>query len=453
MKSLLSVLSLIFVVVTFSVVAYNNYEKISTDGSSYSGFNVSSHDQQEVINFLNLHARENDIVYADPIFVFQLKCDTRSVQFVTNQTIGEATYVVVDPLWRTCDRELFYDIDIGTPRNWVTTHWIPLKTYGSYSIYMNHAVAGYYVVEAENENKVFTHEYWGAYVSSGSHGGAMLQSLIPNDKLTFTFVGKSIDLLITRKTDSGFARILIDNESWGNVDFYSPAFQDQVYVPITSDLNEGIHTIEVIVDGTKNVNSGGYWVSVDAFVVSGKPWQWTYVGNGIVSLANSTITSNSLYSGTVSAIYHDFESNIDGTIEARIKTNSFTTNSTITELLHVIPTGVITNGPALNGPNGGVIFATPSYIGYFDYESGRAYTLIPMDYAFHTYRIVCNGTSRLIYVDSTPRAQVATKSNVQFGKAVLGENYNGYDHGGSITVDWIKVYTPTAVLLYDDFTN
>ena len=453
LKSLLPILTLIFILAIFTTVTYHNYENILTKDSYYSPVHVSTQDQQKVVAFLNSHAGKNDIVYAEPIFIFQLKCHARDNEFVTNATIQEATYAVVDPFWRIYNVNPFYGIDIGTPRNWVVQHWIPLATFGQYSVYANPGIAGYYLVEAEDVQSVQRAGSWDTYNDLNAHGGAIIQSMTTGDSLAFTFNGTSVALLVTTKTDGGIASIKIDGKSYGDVDFHSTIYTDQVYVPIATDLGKGIHTIEVTVNGTKNLNSGGYWVPINAFIVAGKPWLWTYSGNGAVSLANSTLTINTVYSGVTSLVYKDFQSNLNGTIEARIKLNSFTSNSTIMELLHAIPTGVITDGPALNGPHGGVIFATPSEISYFDYESGRAYTLIPTDYGFHTYQIVCDGNSRLIYVDGTLRAQVATKSNIQFGKVVLGENYDGPDHGGSITINWIEVYTPTAVLLYDNFTN
>jgi len=435
-------------------VAYHDYENILTKDSYYSPVHVNTSDQEKVVDFLNSHAGKNDTVYAEPIFIFQLECHARDDEFVTNATIQQATYAVIDPWWRIYNVNPFYGIDIGTPRDWVIQHWIPMATFGQYSIYANPDTAPYYLVEAEAINSsVQRLGSWDTYYDPNAHGGAIVQSNSPGDSLAFTFNGTSVALLVTTKTDGGIASIKIDGKGYGDVDFYSTAYTDQVYVPIASDLDKGIHTIEVTVNGTKDANSGGYWVPVNSFIVSGKPWLWTYSGNGALLLANSTITINTVHSGVTSLIYKDFQSNLNGTIEARIKINSFTANSTIMELLHAIPTGVVTDGSALNGPSGGVIFATPSNICYFDYESGRAYPLIPTDYAFHTYQIVCNGTSRLIYVDGELRLQVATNSNVQFGKVVLGENYDGPDHGGSITVNWIKVYTPTAVLLYDNFTN
>jgi 4-amino-4-deoxy-L-arabinose transferase-like glycosyltransferase len=454
LKSLLPILTLVFILAVFTTVAYHNYENILTKDSYYSPVHVSASDQQKVVDFLNSHTGKNDIVYAEPIFIFQLKCHARDNEFVDNVTIQKATYAVVDPFWRIYNVNPFYGIDVGTARNWVIQHWIPLATFGQYSIYANPDTAPYYLVEGEAVNSsVQRLGSWDTAYDPNAHGGAYVQSMTAGSNLAFTFNGTSVALLVTTKTDGGIASIKIDGKSYGDVDFYSTAYTDQVYVPIASDLDKGIHTIEVTVNGTRNVNSGGYWVPIDAFIVAGKPWLWTYSGNGAVSLANSTITINTVYSGATSLIYKDFQSNLNGTIEARIKVNSFTANSTIMELLHAIPTGVMTDGSALNGPHGGVIFATQSNISYFDYESGRICVLIPTDYAFHTYQIVCNGNSRLIYVDGTLKAQVTTKSNVQFGKVVLGENYNGPDHGGSITVNWIKIYTPTAVLLYDNFTN
>ncbi len=138
LKSLLLVLALIFVVAVSGVVAYQDYQMISTNGTAYSPLTSDiSQNQRSVINFLNAHVEKNDIVYCESIFVFQLKCDPRDDQFVTNATVQEAKYAVADPFWEKYDLNPFYDIDIGAPRNWITQNWILVATYGNYGIYEN----------------------------------------------------------------------------------------------------------------------------------------------------------------------------------------------------------------------------------------------------------------------------------------------------------------------------
>lgn len=127
------VFGLIFLAMISSVVIYHNYEIISMD---------TSFNERAVVEYLNSHTNEHDIVYIEPIFVFQLKCDARDNGFVNNLTIHEAKYAVTDPFWNIFDKNLFYDVDIGTPRNWITSHWILEASFGQYDIYANPSKMG-----------------------------------------------------------------------------------------------------------------------------------------------------------------------------------------------------------------------------------------------------------------------------------------------------------------------
>jgi len=137
LTSLTKTLTLVLILCGGILISYDVYGVLSTDGRQFSTFGESSNDQKMVIDYVNSHAKAIDIIYAETVIIFQLRADARNNGFIDNVTVHEAKYVVVDPFWRIYDKNPFYGIDIGTPREWVVFHWILVKTFGQYAIYLN----------------------------------------------------------------------------------------------------------------------------------------------------------------------------------------------------------------------------------------------------------------------------------------------------------------------------
>jgi hypothetical protein len=85
------------------------------------------------------------------------------------------------------------------------------------------------------------------------------------DVACFTFTGSGARYYGFKRNDLGFAEILIDGVSQGTVDCYSATAQFGVLLYETPLLSEGNHTLEIRVHGTKNANSSGTEVIIDAF--------------------------------------------------------------------------------------------------------------------------------------------------------------------------------------------
>jgi hypothetical protein len=140
-RSSITVIAFIFILTISGTIAYYDYMTIRIYDSSLSPFGESSFYQGYVVDYLNSHTEVTDIVYAESIFIFQLKCNAMDNLFVNNVTVHKAKYAVVDPYWRVYDVNPFYGVDIGTPRTWVALHWIRVRTFGNYNIYLNPSVA------------------------------------------------------------------------------------------------------------------------------------------------------------------------------------------------------------------------------------------------------------------------------------------------------------------------
>ncbi len=82
----------------------------------------------------------------------------------------------------------------------------------------------------------------------------------------FQFFGTGVSYYYTRAWNRGIAQIYIDNNYVGSVDLYSPniAWQQSNYF---GGLSQGVHTIRVVVSGTKNSASQDYFVDLDGFSI------------------------------------------------------------------------------------------------------------------------------------------------------------------------------------------
>lgn len=130
--------ALIFVVAVSGIVAYHDFQVISTDNFGYSVLTIDhSRDQQNTLNYLRINTQKNDTVYVESVLLFQLNCDARDNFFATNSTIDDAKFAVVNPFWVKYNVNPFYGIYIGAPRNLVTSSWILVASYGDYAIYEN----------------------------------------------------------------------------------------------------------------------------------------------------------------------------------------------------------------------------------------------------------------------------------------------------------------------------
>lgn len=100
-------------------------------------------------------------------------------------------------------------------------------------------------------------------------GGTVNGAVDANSAIDFTFNGTSVTWIGYRDQYSGIAQVYIDGTLQGTVDTYlSSAFAQSKTWGI-SGLTAGAHTLRILATGTQNSASGGAWVWVDGFQVSG----------------------------------------------------------------------------------------------------------------------------------------------------------------------------------------
>jgi hypothetical protein len=81
------------------------------------------------------------------------------------------------------------------------------------------------------------------------------------------FVGTGVSWIGTQSPDQGVARVYVDGSHVGDADQFGEAREYMVTSYTIANLTHGAHTISIEVTGTKNPQSTGYRIQIDAFDV------------------------------------------------------------------------------------------------------------------------------------------------------------------------------------------
>jgi Tfp pilus assembly protein PilE len=102
---------------------------------------------------------------------------------------------------------------------------------------------------------------------SSDYDGTESWSNTTGNYTSFTFTGTSVEWITSMASNHGYANIYLDGTLvQSNVDTYAPSSVNQQAEYTVSGLSNGSHTLTIYVDGTKDANSGGAYVTTDAFV-------------------------------------------------------------------------------------------------------------------------------------------------------------------------------------------
>jgi hypothetical protein len=107
--------------------------------------------------------------------------------------------------------------------------------------------------------------WWPTRNDPSSIGGSERVGEFGGDSATFQFTGSSVQLIFRRDTNRGQATVRIDGTIVGQLDQYgSPLAQSSARYTVSP----GNHTIQITANRTKQSQSSGYLVGVDAFMVN-----------------------------------------------------------------------------------------------------------------------------------------------------------------------------------------
>lgn len=113
-------------------------------------------------------------------------------------------------------------------------------------------------------------EGWSVWSGDGPRGGSTHRSSTEWASARFRFVGSAVSLITARGPAEGVAEVSIDGIRQPELDLYRPG-EIQWQVPVTYMVDWGEHLMTVSVTWTRNVDSTGYDVVVDGFVVEELP--------------------------------------------------------------------------------------------------------------------------------------------------------------------------------------
>jgi hypothetical protein len=122
--------------------------------------------------------------------------------------------------------------------------------------------------EQINPSSIYTGT-WFTHESSRHSGGSAALAVDLGSSLTISFNGTGIMWIAYRDEWSGVARVLVDGLFAAMVDTYLSPSQAGTTAYSVSGLPSGSHTLSIEVTGTRNPQSGGSWIWVDAFDVIG----------------------------------------------------------------------------------------------------------------------------------------------------------------------------------------
>ena len=111
--------------------------------------------------------------------------------------------------------------------------------------------------------------HWFQNVGGQYGGGSVNLTVDAGARVDFTFNGTAITWIGYRDEWSGLAQVLMDGVLQGTVDTYLTPSKSQMPTYSLTGLLPGTHVLSIVATGTHSAPSGGSWVWVEGFQVSG----------------------------------------------------------------------------------------------------------------------------------------------------------------------------------------
>ncbi|MDP9352063.1 MAG: D-alanyl-D-alanine carboxypeptidase [Chloroflexota bacterium] len=112
---------------------------------------------------------------------------------------------------------------------------------------------------------------WNMRYDSSYSGGFVRHASAAGVKAAFSFTNSSVSWVAPKGPSRGKARVYLDGVYAATVDLYASTYQAQQVIFTRTGLEASKrHTLEIRVLGTRNPNSSGTRIDVDAFVVQGR---------------------------------------------------------------------------------------------------------------------------------------------------------------------------------------
>jgi uncharacterized protein (TIGR03437 family) len=240
-------------------------------------------------------------------------------------------------------------------------------------------------------------------------GGSVNSAVDRGAGVNFTFNGTAVTWVGYRDQWSGLAQVYIDGALQATVDTYLNPSQAQTPTWSVSGLTPGIHALDIVATGTNDEASGGAWVWVNGFRVSGSvPAASPSISAGGVVSAASFISApnNQVAPGQIVSIFgQNFTASAGvSAMSLPLPTQLTPDNTTVTGCgqafpLYSVSTGQINAQLPLECPETGSSTATVTVAGQ---PATQTFTLAPASPGIFTVNGSGAGDGVILHADNTP---------------------------------------------------
>jgi uncharacterized protein (TIGR03437 family) len=136
--------------------------------------------------------------------------------------------------------------------------------------------------------------HWFQSTGAAYSGGSVNSAVDAGAWVSVTFNGTAIDWIGYRDQWSGIAQVYIDGALQATVDTYLSPSQAQTKTYSATGLAAGVHTLQIVGTGTADSASGGAWIWVNAFNVTGSGGPPAVNAGGVVNAASFSPAPNNL---------------------------------------------------------------------------------------------------------------------------------------------------------------
>ena len=161
--------------------------------------------------------------------------------------------------------EVIHSHDASTNASWI---WVDAFDIENGSLVGGTMAAGAGLVEQTDVAANYS-GHWFQNAGGQYSGGSVNLVVDAGARVDFTFNGMAIAWFGYRDEWSGLAQVFMDGALQGTVDTYSTPSKTQTPIYSLTGLAPGTHVLGIVATGTHSAASGGSWVWVDAFQVSG----------------------------------------------------------------------------------------------------------------------------------------------------------------------------------------
>lgn len=186
--------------------------------------------------------------------------------------------------------EVIHQRDSTTQGSWV---WVDAFDITNGTLESTTQVAGAGLVQQSSVAANYNGQ-WFTTNGASYNGGSVNSAVDAGAGVMFTFNGTAVTWMGYRDQWSGIAQVYIDGNLQATVDTYLSPSQAQAPTWSISGLSSGVHVLNITATGTQDSASGGAWIWLDGFQVSGSTTAQplTFSSGGVVSAASFTPAPN-----------------------------------------------------------------------------------------------------------------------------------------------------------------